>query len=293
MRLSIIIVTWKSKDDVSHLITSFMKHLSSLEYEVIVVDNASQDGTVELLRARYPEVTVIANEDNKGYAQAMNQGYAASSGEYLVFMNPDMLLHEDSFVPLMRILEEDHSIGLIAPQLRYADGTIQPTIKRRPTLISQILILLKLHHVIRPKSLKQYLGVGIDYTQQQSVERLMGACVMASRNRFESFGPWDQDYPLWWEDEQLCEDALCSGFKILYAPITYITHYEGKSFAQVLSVPKQKRFNKGMRMYFLKNRGIVAYLILLLLHPVSIILAYLVGVLRMRPRSQSSIITHK
>lgn len=287
MKYSIITVTWKSKDDILRLIESFKKHIHSSDYEVIVVDNNSQDGTVEILNELYPEVKIIANNYNAGYAGGMNQGYKISKGEYLFFMNPDMEIHENSFEVLIQELNQHSHIGIIAPQLRYGDGQVQPTIKNEPSLSSQILILSKLHHFIKTKSLKKYLATDFDYTRSQEVDRLMGAFIGTTREKFEIFGPWDEDYPLWWEDEQLCKDSKAAGYINVYFPSTYITHFEGKSFAQVLSTSKQKRFNKGMRIYFKKNNGIFAYTVLLLIHPISMLLAYLVQIFKIQPRSQS------
>jgi GT2 family glycosyltransferase len=285
---SIITVTWKSKDDVVRLIESLYAHIKE-SFEIIVVDNNSQDDVADILAEKFPEVIVIENKENKGYAGGMTQGYHVASGEHLIFMNPDMVMHEDSLSILKKKLIENQHIGIIAPQLRYEDNEIQPTIKNAPSLRSQILILLKLHHFIKTRSLKEYLNTSFDYTQEQCVHSLMGAFIMCTRGRYEAFGGWDLDYPLWWEDEQLCRDSLKKGFVNVYTPDTWITHFEGKSFAQVLPIHKQKRFNKGMRIYFLKNKGIFAYVLLLALHPVSMLLARIVQLLKVAPRSQSKV----
>jgi len=289
MKLSIITVTWNSREDILRLIASIQRYVTDLSYEIIVVDNNSSDGTVEAVRSNYPHITVVAHQHNAGYAGGMNAGYARSSGEYLCFMNPDMELTQDCFTPLINRLERDASIGLIAPQLRYADGSVQPTVKGEPSLISQILIMLKLHHIFTPAPLQRYFASTFDYTHEQEVRHLMGAFVMTTRDRFEQFGPWDERYPLWWEDEQLSLDSRKAGFSNLYTPITSLTHFEGKSFAQVLSLTKQRRFNKGMRLYFLYNKGVAPYLLLCALHPFSLALAWLSQTARIRSVSQSTL----
>jgi GT2 family glycosyltransferase len=287
MKLSIITVTWRSKEDIVRLIESFKIFVQNTDYEIIVVDNNSADGTPDLIRQKYPAAKVIANAENKGYSGGMNQGLAVAEGEYVLFMNPDMVLTEDCITPLLNKLEADETIGLIGPQLRYGDGSLQPTVKNDPGLLSQVLILLKLHHVFKPKSLNKYLAKDFDYNRESEVEQLMGAFLMGRTETIRKIGGWDNDYPLWWEDLQFCTDTRRNGYKVIYTPSTHLTHFEGKSAAQALTVSKQKRFNKGMRIYFRKNHGLISFLILSIISPISLGLAYISQLLKIGPRTQS------
>jgi len=286
--ISIITVTYKSEKDIVRLIKSIKKFITS-DYEIIVFDSDSQDNTPKILNEMFPEVQVIASEENLGYARGMNAGYSIAKGEYIAFMNPDMEVKNDIFKPLIDEIDSDNSIGIIAPQLKYGDGTVQPTVKRDPTLFSQVLILLKLHHFISSPVIYKYLAKDFDYTKVSEVEQLMGAFIFTKRERYEKFGPWDARYPLWWEDVQLCKDSRKAGYKNIYYPSVSLTHFEGNSFAQVMSVEKQHRFNKGVRKYFLYNHSIFHYLVLLIIDPISIGLARIVQFLKIKPKTQSKL----
>jgi len=287
-KLSIITVTWRSKELIGAFLDSIISNLAGLDYEVIIVENNSGDGIVEFVNERYPSVKIIAQNDNSGYAKGMLKGFEYAQGEYITFMNPDMTISENVFVKLIAKLESNPRIGLIAPQLRYPDGSLQYTVKRDPTLTEQLLILLKLHHVIKTSSLTRYLAKDFDYTKEQEVEQLMGAFLMCRREVLQKFN-WDAEYPLWWEDVQICKDSRKAGFVNLYTPDTFVYHHEGKSFAQIMSVPKQKRFNAGMKIYFKKNYGTLPFVIISIISPISITLAWISQQLKIKPKAQSKI----
>lgn len=287
-KLSIITVTWRSRDLISAFIDSMKSNLAGFDYELIIIENNSGDGIVEYVQEKYPDVKIYQQPDNAGYAKGMLKGFEYSQGEYVAFMNPDMTISSNIFEVLILKLQNDKSIGLIAPQLRYPDGSLQMTVKRDPTLKEQILILLKLHHFINTQSLFNYLAKDFDYSKEQKVEQLMGAFLMCRREVLQKFN-WDAEYPLWWEDVQICIDSRKAGFNNLYSPDVFVFHHEGKSFAQVVSLTKQKRFNYGMRLYFIKNSNYLSYLIVSILSPISLLLAWISQMLQIKPRPQSKI----
>ncbi|MFA6072233.1 MAG: glycosyltransferase, partial [Janthinobacterium sp.] len=169
MDLSIIAIPYLSKDDIVRFIESIKQHVVSLSYEIILIDNSPNTESYDIVKSKYPEITIVHNTDNPGYARGMNQGYKLAKGKYIAFMNPDMELVEDCFSPLIKQLENNPKIGLIAPQLQYGDRTLQPTVKNDPSLSSQLLIILKLHHLIKTKALKHYLAKDFDYSKPQFV----------------------------------------------------------------------------------------------------------------------------
>jgi hypothetical protein len=117
----------------------------------------------------------------------------------------------------------------------------------------------------------------------------MGAFLMGKREVIDQIGGWDNDYPLWWEDLQFCTDTRKKGFLLYYYPQVKLIHYEGKSAAQEMSLFKQKRFNKGMRIYFKKNVSYFTYLVISIFSPFSLFLAWLSGKLHIKQRPQSKI----
>jgi hypothetical protein len=296
MQLSIVTVTWNSKSLITKLLESILHFTKNIKYEIIVVDNNSSDGTVDTIQKTFRSeinagvIRVIANHDNRGFSKGNNQGLKISRGQYVLFMNPDMELVENSFGKIIDFLEKNEDVNACTCQLNYGDNSLQKTIKRFPTLLSQLLILLKLHHFLKKnKSIRKYLALDFDYTQEQPVEQAMGAFIFLRRSLIEKIKGWDEDYPLLWEDIELCKRIAQLGQKILYLPSTHVIHYESQSFAQVPSLNKQKRFNRGMLIYFKKHHTFIEYLILLLMQPLSYFLAFLTQILHIKQRPQSSI----
>lgn len=296
MDLSIIIVSWNVSELLARLIDSILQFTEELQYEIIVIDNDSRDSTAKLLKEQYQQqitgkqIVIIANDFNAGFAKANNQGLKIARGKYVVFMNPDMELVENSFLKLKQLIEQMPDAGIATCRLLYAYKTVQPNVKGNPTFFSQLLILLKLHHFLRSlPSLKKYFQIDFDYSRKQYVEQVMGALIFMKKEIADKIGGWDENYWLWWEDIELCKNIKERGLEIVYLPITEIIHYEGKSFSQTSGWSKQKRFNRGMLTYFKKRRNYIAYYILLALQPVSYILTVLTKIFRVKPRSQSFI----
>jgi len=293
MDLSIIIVNWNVKDILKKCLISIFEKSKEISFEVIVVDNDSKDGSQEMLlelKEKWPNLKLILNDFNAGFAKANNQGAKNAEGLYLLFMNPDMEFVDNSAGKLIKFMDEKQDIGACTAGLFYPDGQRQNNIKRDPTFWSQFFILLKVHHFLTfLPVIKNYLAKDFDYQKEQKAEQIMGAFVFIRRELFDEIGGWDEDYWLWWEDVDLCKKIRKTQKTIYYTPITRVIHYEGKSFSQKPSLYKQKRFNRGMLIYFKKHHNFFSYSWLLILQPVSLFLAWLSQFLNIRPRPQGKI----
>ncbi|MCX6744128.1 MAG: glycosyltransferase family 2 protein [Candidatus Parcubacteria bacterium] len=289
MQLSIIIINWNVKDLLRKNLQSIFKLTQGLEFEVFVVDNASKDGSVAMIMSEFPQVNLIASNENLGFAKGNNLALEQATGKYVLFMNPDMELKENSFKILVDWMGLNSKIDLGTCQLIYPDGSRQNNIKNNPGLCDQLLILLKLHHLIQLKCLKQYLAKDFDYTKEQEVKQIMGAFTLVKNEVIADLGGWDEDYFLWWEDLDLCKRAQAKGYQIWYTPQTKVIHYEAKSFEQEVSLVKQKRFNRGMEFYFRKHSGSFSCLVVKLLSFISLGLAWVSQILKVKPRTQSKI----
>ena len=242
-----------------------------------------------MVATEFPRVNLIASNVNLGFAKANNLALSQTRGEYVLFMNPDMELTENSFPQLIEIMENDDKIALATCRLIYPDGSLQCNIKNNPGLCDQLLILLKLHHYLQPKCLKKYLAKNFDYDKEQEVKQIMGAFVFSRGEIIKEIKGWDEDYFIWWEDLDLCKRIQDFGFKIVYTPKTKIIHHEAKSFVQQQSLERQKRFNKGMTLYFLKHKGVLSYLVVKLFSYISLVLAWLTQILNVKPKTQAQI----
>ncbi len=293
MDLSIIIVNWNVRDLLYQCLKSIFLFTKDLEYEIIVVDNFSTDGSVQMLNTltleNHENLQVILNQQNLGFAKANNQGLAQAKGKYVLFMNPDMEFVENTAWILFQYMENFQEIATCTCQLQYSDGYRQPNIKRDPTFLSQLWILYKLHHLVKPWFLKKYLAKNFDYTKRQEVEQVMGAFIFIRRAIIKPIGGWSQDYFIWWEDLDLCKRLRKTGEKIMYLPDSRVIHYEGRSFKQQMSLEKQKRFNRGMLTYFKKYHSWPTWLMLKIISWDSLILAWLSQVAKLKPKTQSKL----
>lgn len=289
MDLSIIIVSWNVSELLQKCLKSIYEETQGLSFEIFVIDNKSNDDTVLMINKEFPAVNLIINNENLGFAVANNQGLELANGKYVLFMNPDMEIRENSFKKLVEFMDNSSYADASTCTLKYPDMSLQRTVKNFPGFGDQVLILLKLHHLIKSRALKKYLAKDFDYTKEQSVNQIMGAFMLFRKEVIVKLGGFSADYPIWWEDVDLCYRARKNGIKIIYTPITSVIHHEGKSFVQQPSLHKQKRFIAGMLVFFKKYKPLYQYMILIILSPVSLFLAWLVQILNIKPRQQSKL----
>lgn len=290
MDVSIIIVNWNVKKLLHQCLQSIFMLTKNLSFEVIVVDNNSRDGSQEMLQElsyRHNNLHVIYNKDNVGFAKANNQALKVAKGKYILFMNPDMAMIENTPAILVKFMANYPAIAACTCQLQYSDGSRQPNIKRDPTLPSQVWILYKLHHLWQPKFFQRYLAKDFDYTRAQEVEQVMGALIFIKSDVIKKIGGWSQDYFIWWEDVDLCKRLRNIEEKIMYTPASKVIHYESKSFSQQSSLAKQKIFNKSLLMYFKKYHNRLSVIILTLVNLDSLFLAWVVQIFKFKPKNQS------
>lgn len=277
--LSIIIVSWNSKDDLRNCLKSIQNNKPSFKYEIFVVDNGSHDNTPQMVKSEFREVRLIANRQNYGFAKANNQALREASGRYLLLLNPDTVIKSQALTRAIRYLDQNPKTGILGCKILNSNGTLQKSVRRFPTLISQIIILLKLHHFF-PKldPIKGYLAYDFDYAKKQNVDQVMGAFFMISRECFKEVGALDEKFWIWFEEVDFCKRAIAKGWKVEYNPDFEITHLKGKSFTKLKALKEQFIFNRSLFHYFKKHHTILEYIILLLFYPISMIFAFLVEI---------------
>ncbi len=294
--LSVITVNWNVKNLLIKNLESIFNFTKNIDYEVIVVDNGSADGSAEELNKKFSrevaawKLKILDTKKNNGFSKGNNIGFGTSKGDYILFMNPDMELVENSFKVLENYLKSHLDVGAVSCALTYPDGSLQRTVKGLPTIFSQAIILLKLHHLLfwfGP--VKRYLARDFDYSKEQEAKQLMGAFIMMRREVFEKIGKWDEDYWLFWEDVELAYQLKKNNIKTIYTPSTKVVHHESKSFEQQASLARQRSFNKGMLIYFKKHGTRLEYFILKLLQPASLFFAILTQLFGIRMRQQSRV----
>ncbi|HTK05508.1 MAG TPA: glycosyltransferase family 2 protein, partial [Candidatus Eisenbacteria bacterium] len=281
MDLSIVIVNWKVKDLLRRCLASVYRETKGVSFEVFVADNDSRDGSLEMVLKEFPEATVIANNRNLGFAAGNNPALMRAEGEFVILLNPDTELKEDALTTMVAHMRANPRIGILGPRLVGADGKLQPSVRRFPTLVSQALIMLKLHHPLRKFGpLRRYFADDFDYTKAAEVDQVMGAAFMIRRKVLAQLGGLDERFFIWFEEVDYCKRAKDAGFEVWYSPVANVTHNGGESFGKAFGPTKQRYFNDSLRKYFHKHHGLLAAAAIAILDPLSMALAWLAQTVR-------------
>ncbi len=235
--LSILIVSWNVRALLLACLDALPQAVGDeFSYEVIVVDNASTDGTVDAVRQTLPHVRIIANKENRGFTGGNNQALAAARGRYLLFLNPDTRPLPGSIAELIRYLEAHPQVGIVGPRLWYGDGRPQPNRRRFPTLLTLFTESTIIEHYLpRLPIFARFKMADRPDDRVQEVDWLVGAAMLARREVYEQIGPLDEGFFMYSEELDWCRRARAAGWRVVYDPAAEIIHYEGQSSQQVVA----------------------------------------------------------
>ncbi len=228
---SVCIVNWQGAHWLPDCLQS-LREVQGLQLEVIIVDNASTDDSVRLVRADFPEVKLIVNSDNRGFARGNNQAIRAGRGRHFFILNNDTILEKGTLERLVKFLDERPRAGMAAGHLVNRDGSTQfmyyPV--TLPTLKSVSADLLWLNrNSTRNRVGRGPLARNWDPDKPYQMEQVPGACMLVRREAFESFGLFDEGYRFWYEDVDLCARCLKASWEIWYVPEARIIHHGAAS----------------------------------------------------------------
>lgn len=258
MELSVIIVSYNVKEFLQQCILSVKNAVDGMPHEIIVVDNNSVDGTPNILTKKYPEVILIANGENRGFAAACNQGLARAQGEFILLLNPDTMLQEDTIHTMVQFLKEHPEAGAAGCKILNADGSLQLACRRSfPTpavALPKILGLSALFSKVKPFA--KYNLTYLDPDELTEVDAVSGSFLLLRHTVYEKIGGLDESYFLYGEDLDYCFRIKSAGWKIYYVPFTKIIHYKGEStklaafdnfiaFYRAMDIFVRKHFSKG------------------------------------------------
>jgi N-acetylglucosaminyl-diphospho-decaprenol L-rhamnosyltransferase len=251
-QLSIIIVSW----NVRELLRACLASLPC-EAEIIVVDNASADGSVEMVEREFPAVVLQANAANRGFTGGNNDGLKLATRQFVLFLNPDTVVREDALSQMVAYLAAHLEAGVVGPQLRYGDGTLQSSRRRFPTLGTALFESTPLAwHLPEARNpwARRYHMADVPADRVQAVDWLVGAALLTRREVLDQAGGFDEGYFMYSEELDWQRRVKQSGWKVVYLPTAVITHYEGKSSEQVTAA-RHIRFNRSKVRYFRKHYG--------------------------------------
>lgn len=225
-RISVIIVSWNTSGLLRDCLNSIRTSGGSLVQESIVVDNASRDGSPEMVAGEFPEVTLIRLGENVGFARANNIGLKRAAGSWLALVNSDVVVHPGCFEQLVNYLEAHGAAGLVGPAVFGEDGKLQPSCRRLPTIGSIACRSLALDSV-----LSRWKPPCPDRTHPVDVEVLSGCFWVARREAFEQVGGLDERFFFYAEDVDWCKRFGDAGWKVAFVPAATATHFGGRSSA--------------------------------------------------------------
>jgi GT2 family glycosyltransferase len=252
--ISIIIVNYNVKEFVKNLLYSLHKALENFSSEIIVIDNASSDGSVADIKEKFPYVKLIANKDNIGFGKANNQGLDIAKGKYIVLLNPDTIVREDTFVKLIDFMKRSPDAGMTTCKVLNPDGTLQLACRRGfpgPwTSFTKIAGLSKLFP--KSKLFSKYNLTYLNENEVNEVDAISGAFMMFTHEVYEKVGGFDPQFFMYGEDLDLCYRVQQNGYKVYYVPDTEIIHYKGESTKRS-SIDEVKIFYNAMHLFVKKH----------------------------------------
>lgn len=255
-RISVIIVSYNVRGFLENLLASLRRAVTGISSEVVVVDNSSDDDTVDFLKKSHPDVKLIENRVNYGFGFANNQGVKAAAGEYLLIINPDAVVQEDTVREMVDFMRNHPDAGAASCKVLNANGTLQKSCRRgfpTPwvafTRISGLSTLFP-----RTKLFGRYNLTYLNPEEDHEVDAIGGSFMFIPRKVFEEVGGFDEDYFMYGEDIDLCYKIKNAGYKIFYTPRTTVIHFKGESTRRS-NINQTYEFYRAMSVFVEKRYG--------------------------------------
>lgn len=249
-QLSVVIVSFNAREHLGRCLASVFTHLEG-DFEVIVVDNASPDGSASMVESEFPSVRLQRNNENLGFARAANAGASVATGEVLVFLNPDCELRDDAFSAAAEYLRSSEDVGALGLKVLDPDGSVQLSVRRfhalSTALFNRYSILTRLWPT-NPFS-RRYLMSDWDHATLSDVDWVSGACLMTRRETFEHLGGFDGAYFWGFEDVDFCQRVHRAGLRVVYYPYAAVVHEIGAS-ARTVPLKAVVARHRGMWKYY-------------------------------------------
>ncbi|MFA5133699.1 MAG: glycosyltransferase family 2 protein [Patescibacteria group bacterium] len=258
MTLSIIYINYNTRG----LLKQSLKHLflmaPALDFEVIVVDNNSSDGSVEMIQKRFPQVRIIESKENLGYSKGANLGIKNCNGKYVAIFNPDIFIMKGSLEAMVNFLDNNISVGAVGPKLENADKTLQYSCYKFPKIYTPLLRRSFFGETAPGrKELNRYLMKKWSHSESREVDWLLGGALVARKSALVDVGYFDERYFLYFEDTDLGKKLKKRGYKVIYLPSAKMVHLHRRESADTTFF--KSIFNKTTRIhiasaikYFLK-----------------------------------------
>lgn len=274
--LNFIIVNWNTRQLLLDCIRSIYATVNDLTYQIHVVDNGSQDESVKAVRDQFPRVLVIENQENRGFAAAVNQALEKNITTYLysVLLNTDALLQAGAIQTMYSFMEQHNEVGISGAQLQKPDGTRQHSYDNHPTLATELFNKSLLRWLCPHK----YPSKKKPILHPMEVESVIGACIMIRNGAIQQVGTLDADYFFFLEETDWCYRMQKAGWKVYHVPDARVIHLGGQSKKRA-PWQSQVEYCRSMYTFFRKNRTTFSYVMLRICYLVKIALNLAVNVM--------------
>ncbi len=257
MNLSIIIINWNTSDMLRDCLTSVFAGLGDLRAEVFVVDNASEDGSQDMVRAEFPPVNLICNSDNRGFAAANNQALKVAQGKYVLLLNSDTLVHGDVLESSCAFMETRSDVGVMGCRVLNSDGTLQMTGGGYPSLLNLALMTTGLWKLNKIAFFDRYQMTQWDRQTEREIDVVSGCYMIVRRSAMEQVGLLDEGFFFYGEETDWCRRFKDAGWKLVLAPVGEITHLGGGSVKK-LNHKRDVMLTEGTVRLHRKHGGLLA-----------------------------------
>ena len=248
--LTVVIVNTNTRQLLEECLNSVVENTAGIKYEIIVVDNDSNDGSPDMVRNEFPTVKLLLNDRNLGFSVSNNRGFTVSSGRYVLALNPDTLVCGNALSQMVEFMDEHPEAGACGCKLLNADRSLQPSWESFPTVLSEIFYSTPLNRLFSHNKRLESHGV-------YEVDWVSGACMMVRRETLEEVGMFDERFsPIYSEETDWCYRIKTSGWKIYYLPDPSIVHLEGQT-------TKEKptwfflQLQRNKYVFFRKHKGLL------------------------------------
>lgn len=265
--LEIVIVSWNVADLLEdclssiygasgvHLDANGVLHLGSYTAKVHVIDNASSDGSPQMVRERFPTVHLVASSENLGFARGNNLVLRRCRATYVLLLNPDTRIVDDALTKMLDYMEHHPDVGVMGPQLRYGDGSLQSSRRRFPTFMTALMESTLLQQWFPENRWAQkYYVQDVPADRVQDVDWVTGACMLVRRDAVRTVGLLDETFFMYSEELDWCRRIVDAGWRVVFFPRAVVVHYEGQSSDQVVA-ERDIYFQRSKVLYFRKHHG--------------------------------------
>ncbi len=250
----VVIVSFNTRELLRKCLLSVLRSAGDISTRVVVVDNASQDGSCEMLKKEFPEVCLIENKDNVGFARAVNQGVKRFRADFILLVNPDVEIKEEAVAAMYRFIKEREEIGIVGCKLLFPDGRRQHSCRRFPTLTVSIFEVFPVNLLFpHNKWVKHYNYNFEDFKEPVEVEWISGAVLLIRYKVFEELKGFDEEFFIYSEEMDFFKRLRDRGYKAYYYPKAEAIHHHGASTQQTYA--RQVDFYKSLHRFFKKHYG--------------------------------------